>query len=355
MTIDLVSHIKELSLAAGLSAYEAPVRDVISSAWRPLVGEVRVDRLGSLWATKPGAGKSPRFKAMLAAHMDAIGLMVTKIDGAFLRITEVGGIDARVLLGQPVLVHASRSPEPLPALVGSRPPHVLKPADRDKVAELEDLVVDPGIPAHDLARLVQIGDLISFDQPPFQMQDDLIVGKALDNRVSVAAVTVCLEALQERKHEWDVVAVATAQEEETLGGARTSAYDLQPDIAIVLDVTWASAPGVPDHRSFPMGEGPTIGLGPNIHSKLHTALLDAAKRAEIPHHVEIIPRHSGTDAYSIQVSRSGVPTALVGIALRNMHTPVEIVSVKDVARTGRLLAEFLAGLDGRFLETLSWD
>jgi endoglucanase len=355
MTIDLVSHIQQLSQAAGLSAYEAPVRDVISAAWQPLAGEMRVDRFGSLWATKAGSGKAPRRKAMLAAHMDAIGLMVTRVDGAFLRITEVGGIDARVLPGQPVLVHASHSPEPLPALVGSRPPHVLKPSDRDKVLRLEDLVVDPGIPAPELARLVQVGDLISFDQPSFKLNDDLLVGKSLDNRASVAAVTVCLEALQERRHEWDVVAVATAQEEENLGGARTSAYDLQPDIAIVLDVTWANAPGIPDHRSFAMGEGPTIGLGPNIHPKLQTALVEAARRAEIPHHVEIIPRHSGTDAYTIQVSRSGVPTGLIGIALRNMHTPVEIVSVKDVARAGRLLAEFLAGLDGTFLDSLKWD
>jgi endoglucanase len=355
MTIDLVSHIKQLSLAAGLSAYEVSVRDVVSAAWQPLADEVTVDKFGSLWATKKGSGRAPRFRAMLAAHMDAIGLMVTKIDGAFLRITEVGGIDVRVLPGQQVLVHASHAPEPLPAIVGSRPPHVLKPADRDKVLSLGDLVVDPGLPAAEVARLVQIGDLITFDQPPFEMQDDLLVGKSFDNRVSVAAVTVCLEALRERKHEWDVVAVATTQEEHNLGGARTAAYDLQPDIAIVLDVTWAAAPGVPEHRAFALGEGPTIGLGPNVNPKLHEALVKAAKDAEIPHHVEIIPRHSGTDAFAIQVSRNGVNCGLVGIPLRNMHTPVEIISVRDVSRTGRLLAEFVSGLDSQFLDTLKWD
>src|SRR5262245_37713436 len=157
MPIDLVSHIKQLSSVPGLSAYEASVRQVIRDAWQPLVDEVSVDKFGSLWATKFGTGRPPRHKAMLAAHMDAIGLMVTKVEGAFLRITEVGGIDPRVLPGQPVLVHASRAAEPLPAIVGTRPPHVLKPADREKVLSLDELFVDPGLPGDELARLVQVG------------------------------------------------------------------------------------------------------------------------------------------------------------------------------------------------------
>lgn len=353
--MDLLAHLKELCAAPGLSAYEAPVREIIRAAWQPLADDIRVDKFGSLWATKTGARTAARRRVMLAAHMDAIGLLVKRVDGAFLRVAEIGGIDTRVMLGQPVLVHASHAPEPLPALVGSRPPHVLSQADREKVVPLDQLVVDVGLPAEEVARLVQVGDLISFAQPPFEMQGDYLVAKSLDNRASVAAVTVCLEALQVRKHEWDVVAVATAQEEENLGGARTTAFELQPDIAVVIDVTWASAPGVPEHRSFPLGGGPTIGLGPNIHPKLHQALVETAGKSEIPHHVEILPRHSGTDAYAIQVSRSGIPASVVGIPLRNMHTPVEVVSVKDVARAGRLLAEFVASLDSQFLSTLKWD
>ncbi len=355
MSIHLLEHLKTLSSTPGLSAYETPIREAIRQAWQPLVDEIHVDRFGSLWATKAGSARAPRFKAMVAAHMDTIGLMVTKVEGAFLRVTEVGGIDARVLLGQPVLVHASRSPEPLPALVGSRPPHVLKSSDRQKVVPLDEMFVDPGLPADEVARLVQVGDVVSFAQPPLDLMNDRLAAPYLDNRASVAAVTVCLEALQGRAHEWDVVAVATAQEEVTLGGARTSAFDLQPNLAVVLDVTWGAAPGMPEHRSFALGEGPTLGLGPNLHSKLHQALVDAAAKNDIPHHVEIIPRHSGTDAYAIQVSRAGIPTGLIGIPLRNMHTPVESLSLKDVERAGRLLAEFLAGLDAEFLDKLTLD
>jgi tetrahedral aminopeptidase len=355
MSINLTEHLRSLCTVPGLSAYEAPIRDAVRQAWEPFADEMRVDRFGSLWAIQNGSGRAPRPRVMVAAHMDTIGLMVTRLDGAFLRVTEVGGIDPRVMLGQPVRVHASNSPEPLPAIVGSRPPHVLKGADHDKVIALDELVVDAGLPADTLAGLVRIGDLISFAQGPFQMQDDLLVSSYLDNRASVAAVTLALEILRERRHDWDVVAVATAQEEENLGGALTSAFELEPQIAIVLDVTFATAPGVADHRAFALGKGPTLGYGPNLHPKLHKALLETARRAELPHQVEVMARHSGTDAYAIQVSRTGIPTGLIGIPLRNMHTPVEMVSVRDVERAGRLLAAFLAGLDAGFLDTLTLD
>ena len=353
--MDLLTHLKELCEVAGLSAYESSVRDVIRAAWEPLADEVRVDKFGSLWAIKTGVGRAPRHKAMLAAHMDAIGLMVTQVDGAFLRVTEVGGIDARVMPGQPVRVHASGASQSLPAIVGSRPPHLLSNAEREKATPLEELFVDPGLPGEEVARLVRVGDLISFGQPPFVMQGELLVAKSLDNRASIAAVTACLEALQHRRHEWDIVAVASAQEEENLGGARTTAFSVQPDLAVVLDVTWATGPGVPEHRAFPLGDGPTIALGPNIHPKLHRALVAAAEKAEIAHHIEVIPLHSGTDAYAIQVTRSGIPAAVIGIPLRNMHTPVEIVSIKDIARAGRLLAEFLEHLDDKFPDSLRLD
>jgi len=355
MSIQLLEHLKTLCATPGLSAYEAPIREAIRAAWQPLADDIRVDRFGNLWATKKGAGRAPRFKAMIAAHMDTIGMMVTRVEAGFLRVTEVGGIDARVMPGQPVLVHASNSIEPLPALVGTRPPHLLTAADRKKVIPLDELFVDPGLPAEEVARLVQVGDVISFGQPPVELQGDRLAAPYLDNRASVAAVTVCLDALQGRTHEWDIVAVATTQEEETLGGARTSAFEIQPHIAVALDVTWGAAPGIPEHRAFALGEGPTLGLGPNLHPKLHQELAAAAKRSDIPHHVEIIPRHSGTDAYAIQVSRAGIPTGLIGIPLRNMHTPVESLSLKDVERAGRLLAEFLAGLDAGFLEKLTLD
>lgn len=350
--MDVVAHLKDLCAAPGLSAYEAPVREVIQAAWAPLTAEQRVDRVGSLIAVKPGSGKPPRKRVMLAAHMDAIGLMVTRVESGFIGVAEIGGLDPRVLPGQPVLVHGR---ETLPGVIASTPPHLLQPEDRDKVVELENLLVDTGRPPAEMSKLVKVGDLISFAQTPFEMQGEMLVAKSLDNRASVAAVTACLEALRSRDHVWDVVAAATAQEEETFLGALGAAFGVMPDIALVVDVTFASGPGLPEHKTFPLGQGPTLGFGPNIHPKLHSALADIAAKKEIPHHIEVMPMHSGTDAFAIQVSREGIPTAVLGIPLRNMHTPVEIVSTKDVERAGRLLAEFICSLSADFLDTLKWD
>jgi endoglucanase len=289
---------------------------------------------------------------MLAAHMDSIGLMVSDIVDGYLRVTEIGGLDARVLPGQPVTVHGQRE---LAGLLVQPPPHSLPQDGRKGPVALEHLLVEVGLSERQVDRLVRPGDLISFRQEPIDLQGDRVAGHSLDNRASLAALTVCLRELQRREHSWDVVAVATTQEEETMVGALTSAYQLQPSLAVAVDVTWARGPGLPEHRTFPVGEGPTNGWGPNIHPGVHEALKQAANRVEIPLTKEILPKHSGTDAYAMQVAREGIPTGLVSIPLKYMHTPVEVISMKDVERAGRLLAEFACGLDADFMSGLTWD
>lgn len=351
--MDVLAHLKSLAAAPGLSGHELPIRDLVREAWASLTDELGGDGLGSLWATKFGTGRGPRRKIMLAAHMDAIGLMVTRVREGFLWVTEIGGVDARVMPGQPVLVHGR---ETLPGVVTSTPPHLLAPADREKAVRLEDLIVDVGLPAERVAGLVRVGDVVSFGQQPFEMQNgDWLVARSLDNRASVAAVTACLDALQGRPHGWDVTAVATAQEEETLGGAFASAFGLAPDLAIAIDVTFAAGPGIPEHKGFSVGDGPTCGWGPNLHPRLHKMLMETASKNEIPCRVEVMPMHSGTDAYAIQVSREGIPTAVIGLPLKHMHTPVEVVSIKDVTRAGRLMAEFIVGLNDETLNRLTLD
>jgi endoglucanase len=187
------------------------------------------------------------------------------------------------------------------------------------------------------------------------MDGELIAGHSLDNRASVAVLTEALQLLQNRSHPWDVWAVASAQEEETLGGALTSGYALEPTIAVVIDVTFAKGPGTPAHESYEMDKGPTIGWGPNIHPKLYNLLKELADSLEIPVQKEISPRMSGTDAIATQIVRNGIPTVLIGIPLNYMHTPVEVISMKNVRRAGRLLAEFIAGLDADFMQKLSWE
>lgn len=356
MPIDTLAHLKELTTVPGLSGYEGPTRAVIRRIWEPLATEIHVDALGSLWATKTGTGagvakNQPRPKIMLGAHMDAIGLMVKQIDGEFLRVTSVGGIDGRIMPGQLVTVHGR---EDLPGVVARPPSFLLLKSQRDSVVPPNDLLVDVGLPADRVKALVKVSDVISFAQAPMELQGGLLAARSLDNRASVAAVTVCLDALQSRQHVWDVVAVATVQEEVGLRGAITSAFAIQPDLAIALDVTFGSDGNTREFstRTYPIGEGPTLGLGPNVHTGLHHALKATAERAEIPFQIEVMANHSGTDGFAFQVSREGIPSMVIGLPLRNMHSAVEVIHVKDVTRAGRWLAEFISELDAGFMSAL---
>ena len=354
---DILPFLKSMLSASGLSAYEEPVMKLVREKWTPLVDELSISQLGSLHGLKKGSGKSPRPSIMIATHMDAIGMMVTSIKEGFLHVTSVGGVDARVLPGTPVTVHASGADggQDLPGVVVQPPGRLLPPSVGDGPVPLDQLLVDVGLLPAQVNRLVQVGDIISYATEPVELSGDVISGHTLDNRSSVAALTIALEELQSKKHSWDVWAVATTQEEVTLGGAFTSAFDLHPDLAVAVDVTHAKGPGANDWLTKPMGKGPCLGFGPNIHPYLNKVFNELADKLEIPHENEVMPRMSGTDAYATQVSREGIPTMLISIPLRYMHTPVEVVSIKDVQRAGRLLAEFIAELTPDFISTITWD
>lgn len=344
--------LKSLISIPGLSGYESSVRELIETTWKPLTDEIEVSQLGSLHALKRGSGKAPRPGILVTAHMDAIGLMVTGISDGFLHLTNIGGLDARVLPGQPVMVHGRRN---LPGVIVQPPAHLLPAEVREGPVPLKYLLVDTGLRSREVIRLVRTGDLISFNQEPLELQGETLAGHSLDNRVSVVALTACLEQLQKRMHLWDVWAVASTQEETTGGGARTSAYKLRPQLSVVIDTTWGRSPGVPEHKTFPLGKGPTLGWGPDIHSGLHKAFVEVADKMELPYAIEIMPDHSGTDAHSIQVVAEGIPCMTVLIPIRYMHTPVEVVSMIDIQRAGSLVAEFIAQLNTDFMQNLSLD
>lgn len=354
---DILPFLKSMLSAPGLSAYEDPVASLIREKWKPLVDEVSLSRLGSLHGLKRGNGKSPRPSIMIATHMDAIGMMVTSVKNGFLHVTSVGGVDARVLPGTPVIVHSTGSnrEEKLPGVVVQPTAKQLPSSVGDGPVPLDQLLVDVGLLPAQVVRRVQGGDIVSYATEPIELSGDVISGHTLDNRSSVAALTVALEELQSKSHAWDVWAVATSQEEVTMGGAFTSAFGLRPDLAVAVDVTHAKGPGANDWLTKPLGKGPCLGFGPNIHPFLHKKFNEMADRLEIPHENEVMPRMSGTDAYATQVSREGIPSMLISIPLRYMHTPVEVVSIKDVQRTGRLISEFIAGLTPDFMSTITWD
>ena len=352
MSENLVKFLKSLLAAPGLSGYEEPVRSLIQEAWSPLADEISLSRVGSLHALRRGAAPQPRPSILLAAHMDAIGFMVTKIEAGFIRFTEIGGLDPRVLPGQPVTVYGR---EVLAGMIVQPPGRLLPPEARDGTVPMEYLWIDVGLTPAEVSRKVRVGDVVSYAQTPLDTAGETLCGHTVDNRASVAVVTHCLELLQHRPHAWDVLAVATVQEEETLLGAFTSTYQLRPSLAVAIDVTFASSPGSPAHRTYPLGKGPTLGWGPNIHPAVFKRFKQVAESLEIPFSTEIIPRHSGTDAYGMQIVAEGIPTMVIGIPLRYMHTPVEMVSIKDIRRAGRLLAECILQLEPDFMNTLAWE
>lgn len=342
--MEIYELLTKLSEAAGPAGYEQPISQLIEQLWGPLADELRVDTMGNIIALQRGKQKpdSPRRTVMAAAHMDEIGLIVTGIEREFLRVHSLGGIDRRVLLGLQVCVH---SDTPLAGVIASRPPHVLPRADRQKVLPWHELFIDIGLTPDEVKEKVHVGDYVTIDQPLSHLKNERSAGKAMDNRASLAALTLTLEALRRRDHAWDFYAVATVQEEIGIKGAITSAYSLNPDIAIALDVTFAKQYNDSDPGAFDLGKGPTIGLGPNFHPWVLARLKAAANAKEVPVAIEPLPGSSGTDAWGIQVAREGIPSGLISIPIRYMHQPVETVALKDIERTARLLTSFVTGLE----------
>ena len=350
--MEVKAFLKALSEASGVSGYEDDVRALVRETFEPLCDELRTDAMGNLIALKRGAANSsPRRRIMLAGHMDEIGLIVTRLDQSFLRFTQVGGFDVRTLMGQQVMVHGRR---PLPGVIGCRPPHVLTAPERDKPVPMDKLFIDVGLSAAQLPELVRVGDLITLRASFLELQNGLVCGKAFDDRAAVVAIAVCLQTLQTLNHGWDVFGVATVQEEVGLRGAFTSAYGVAPDVGIAIDVGFAKQPGVSPPHSIELGKGPALAFGPNIHPAVFRELKRVGEDREIPFQVEVAPGGTGTDANAIQLTREGIPTALLSIPERNMHTPIETLALKDVTRTGRLLAYFIAGLETDFVDKLAW-
>jgi putative aminopeptidase FrvX len=349
---ELLPFLTELISAPGISGYETGVRPIIEKAWEPITDQLSISRLGSLHGLQKGVGREPRPSILVATHMDAIGLMVNAIIDGFLRVIAIGGIDVRVLPGQMVTVHGRQE---LPGMIVPTPARFLPTRAQGGVIPLEYLLVDVGLLPDEVSRLVRVGDPISFAQPPLNTGGETLVGHTLDNRAGVAAMTYSLEILRSRSHVWDVWAVATVQEEITYGGALTSAFQLHPSLCVSIDVTFGSEPSSPSHKTFALGKGPILSWGPIVHPFLHRTLKELAERVEIPISVEPDPHYTSTDSDVMQVVAEGIPNVVISMPLRYMHTPVEMIALKDISRTGRLAAEFIAQLDEKFMEKLNWE
>ena len=330
-----------LSIGSGVSGYEVSIASMIMERFTTLTDEVRCDSFGNVYALKKGNGKSNK-KIMLAAHMDEIGLIVKQIDPrGFLRFTSIGGVDQRTLLSQEVLVHGRQD---ILGIIGTLPPHLLQNGDSDRAVKMEDMTIDVGLSPAKLNEVIQVGDIITLKRKTYPLLNNVMAGKSFDDRAGVVVMMVCLEELSHLKHTHDVIAVATTQEEVGIRGALTSAYTLNPDLAVAIDVTHASTLDTKGQVTIELGKGPAVALGPNIHPAIYRQLSETAQEHRVPIQIEPIPGHSGTDAWAIQVTQAGIPTGLISIPLRYMHTSVETLDMQDVLNSGKLLAHFIASL-----------
>lgn len=338
--------LEKLCNASGVSGFEDEVRDLMMTELEGHVDEMDVDKLGNLIAIKKG--KSEGKKVMLAAHMDEIGLIVRYIDKkGFIKFSKLGGINDQMLLNHQVYIHSSN--RKILGVIGSKPPHRMKPAEKKKVMEYEDMFIDIGASNREEAEeLVNVGDPITIKAEYAELENEMMMGKAMDNRVGCA---ILIEVMKRARTDATLYGVGTVQEEVGLKGARTSAYSINPDMALALDVTISGDhPGIKeDEAPAKAGKGPCIiltdasGRGIITHPQVKELVLEVAREEDIPHQVEV-SEGGTTDATAIHLTRAGIPTGVISPPTRYIHTPVSVVNIQDVENAVKLILAVLKKL-----------
>lgn len=350
--------IKKLTSLPGPSGREDPVRELIVELMKPHVDKLWIDVWGNVVGYRRGSRGSG--KVMLAAHMDEIGLFISHIeDDGFLRVIPIGGVLERTLLYQRVLVK-TRDGRIYRGVIGLKPPHVIKPEEAQKVPELRELFIDVGASSREEVEKmgIRVGDIAVFDRDVAELGGDRITGKAFDDRVGVVVMLKALEMLE--RHEVDVYFVATVQEEVGLKGARTSSYGISPDAALAIDVTIASdVPGVAKSEWFTrLGQGPAIKVvdgrnatGLIAHPKIVEFLINVAEKRKIPYQLDVISGGT-TDASIIALNKEGVAAGTISIPSRYIHSPVEVVDLKDLYNASLLAKAFIEEVTPEWLQSV---
>ncbi len=327
--------IKKLSDMRGISGFEYKLNKQISELFAPYCDEVKTDRLGSVIAIKHASIPNAP-KIMIEAHCDEIGLIVTSItDDGYLTFANVGGVDQRILPALEVVVHGK---EDINAVIGIMPDKYI---ESGKTVKMRDMAIDTALPLEKLRELVSIGDSVTIAQSVGELGKKQWSGKSLDDRASVAALIDVMKNIKNADLKADIYAVAAVQEEVGCRGGKTTAGGIRPDVAIAIDVTHGITPDNSDN-AFEVGSGCAIAVGPNLHPLLVKRLSEVAKKHNIKVTTEACGGETGTDAWEIQSAKGGgIPTALLSIPLKYMHTSVETLALSDVKATSQLLTEFI--------------
>ena len=345
--LEIPELLRDLITAAGPSGYETAAARVWREYCERFAGEVAADSVGSCRARVEGTRGGPSLA--IVGHIDEIGVHITHIDDhGYLRFGGVGGWDPVVLVGQRVRLDTRAGA--VAGVIGRKPIHLLQDEDRKKAPELKQLHIDIGAAdGEDARRRVRIGDVGVIDGDPVPLPNGRLASRALDNRVGchVAAEAARLVA-EEGGAPGDVIALAVAQEETGLTGAQTSAYSVRPDVAIVVDVTFATdQPGIElgEITKHGLGSGAVIARGTMLHPGVFELLHETAEEQGLPFTVESVGRRTATDADAFHPSRAGIPTGLVSVPVRYIHSPVEMAYLKDIEDTARLIAAFAQKLE----------
>jgi len=334
--------LKKLSDAHGISGYEDEIREIIKAELEDYVDEIKVDKLGNIICIKNGS----EFKEMICAHMDEIGFMVKYVDDkGFIRFTPIGGWFSQIALGQRVVLHGSKGK--ISGVIGCKPPHVMRDDERKKAVEFKDMFIDVGASSKDEVKEmgIDIGTPITIDRELTKLGKSKVTGKALDDRAGLA---VMIEALKQTKSDATIYAVGTVQEEVGLKGARVSAFAIEPDVALAIDVCVATDfPGAEStHMDIKLGKGPAItiadasGRGLIASKKVLSWLKETAEKYEIPYQLEVAEGGT-TDATAIHLTKAGIPSGVISVPARYIHSPVEVVDLDDLKNSALLVARAL--------------
>lgn len=343
MNFDTREVLKRLCLSCGVSGSEEAPGQIAAELLRQTCKRVECDSYGNVCAvlSEPEPGMP---HILLEAHIDEIGLVVTGIEGGFLRVTNCGGVDRRLLLAQQVTIHGR---EDLPGVIISVPPHLENGGEREKTPEIDKIAVDTGLDQETALRLISLGDKITFHSAFRVLQNGRVSCKAIDDRSGMTAVLYALELLKGEMLPCGVSVLFSSQEELGERGAAIGGYRLKPDIALSVDVSFGYTPDAPEHKCGKLGEGPMIGVSPSLNRDITDRLIALAEAEQLPYQLEIMAGETSTDADTIGVQHGGIRTGLVSIPIRYMHTPIETVQLSDIEAVGRLLAAYVLSEGGK--------
>lgn len=334
--------LKHLCTSTGISGEETSVSEIALTYLKQYAQEAYIDEFNNVIGVIKKAEKNQP-SILLDAHIDEIGMVVTYIDSnGFLRVSNCGGVDRRLLLGQQVTICAKQT---IPGIIATLPPH-LTGTEEKKVPDIDDILIDIGMSYQEAQKVVRLGDRVMIHSEFCDLLGSRISSKALDDRCGIVAILEALEQLKDKELHCGLTVLFSAQEETGERGAAIASYELNPDIALAVDVSFAHTPDARAHQCGKLGKGVMIGIAPTLNKKVYQKLIALAKAQQIPFQEEVMGGKTGTNADVIGVQHGGIQTGLLSIPLKYMHTPIEVIDINDLENVSNLLAQYILSFGG---------